>query len=55
MTSQSEAALRDALILIADLRDHLERTDYAAKGWKGVAFYDRVCRFIDKHGGAVAP
>lgn len=50
MTSQSEDLLRDALALIADVREHLERTDYAATGWEGVALYDRVCDFIDKHG-----
>lgn len=55
MTSPSQAVLCDALALIADVREHLERTDYAATGWSGVALYDRVCDFIDKHGGAVAP
>jgi hypothetical protein len=49
MTSQFEAALSDAVALIADVREYLERIDYAATGWEGVRLYDRVCAFIDKH------
>ena len=53
MTSQSESPLRDAAALIADIRDYLERIDYAATGWEGVALYDRVCGFLDQHAGAL--
>jgi len=49
MTSQSKSPLRDPAALIADIRDYLERIDYAATGWEGVALYDRVCGFLDQH------
>jgi hypothetical protein len=49
MTSPSESPLRDAAALIADIRDYLERIDYAATGWEGVELYDRVCGFLDQH------
>jgi len=51
MTYQSESPLRDALALIADVREYLERINYAATGWEGVGLYERVCDFMDQHRG----
>ncbi|MCC7250448.1 hypothetical protein [Hyphomicrobium sp.] len=50
MTShQLKARLADAIDIIADCERYLEKIDYAATGWDGVALHHRVANFMDRH------
>ena len=50
MTSQQiKARLIEAIAIIADCERYLEKVDYAATGWDGVALHHRVGDFMDRH------
>ncbi|AHB49905.1 hypothetical protein W911_03680 [Hyphomicrobium nitrativorans NL23] len=50
MTSrQLRSRLAEALDIIAAVERYLEKIDYAATGWGGVALQHRVADFMDRH------
>jgi hypothetical protein len=50
MTShQLKSRLADAIGIITDCERYLEKVDYAATGWDGIALYHRIADFMDEH------
>jgi hypothetical protein len=50
MTSRHlKSRLAEAVDIIADCERYLEKIDYAATGWDGVALYHRIADFMDRH------
>ena len=48
MTShQLKSRLAEAIAVIADCERYLEKIDYAATAWEGVALYHRIADFMD--------